>query len=152
VLLESWVAGRWRTPEDEGLPLLHAATGEEVARLSTAPRPVGEALDFARATGGPALRELTFHERAATLKSLALHLMERKEELYELSYATAPPLKDSLIDVDGGFGTLLAYASRGRRELRPATSTSTGRWSSSAAPAASSGDTCSPRCRAPCCR
>jgi oxepin-CoA hydrolase/3-oxo-5,6-dehydrosuberyl-CoA semialdehyde dehydrogenase len=43
--------------------------------------------------------------------------MERKEELYELSYATGSTLKDSLIDVDGGFGTLLAYASRGRREL-----------------------------------
>ena len=117
MLLESWVAGRWRTPDDEGVPLVHAATGEEVARLSSAPVPVGEALSYARSTGGPALRELGFHERAAALKSLALHLMERKEELYELSYATGSTLKDSLIDVDGGFGTLLAYASRGRREL-----------------------------------
>ena len=117
MVLESWVAGRWRTPDDEGLPLLHAATGEEVARLSTQPVPIGEALDFARSTGGPAVRELSFHERAAALKALGLHLMERKEELYEISYATGSTQKDSLIDVDGGFGTLLAYASRGRREL-----------------------------------
>ena len=94
---------------------MHAVTGEQVARLSTAPVPVAEALEFARGTGGAALRELTFHERAAALKALALHLMERKEELYELSYATGSTLKDSLIDVDGGFGTMLAYASRGRR-------------------------------------
>ncbi len=117
VLLESWVAGHWRTPTDEGVPLVHAVTGEEVARLSSAPVPVADALVHARGAGGPALRALTFHERAAILKTLALHLMERKEELYELSYATGSTLEDSLIDVDGGFGTLLAYASRGRREL-----------------------------------
>ncbi len=117
MLLESWVEGRWRTPGDKGMPLVHAVTGEEVARLSTRPVPAREALEFARGTGGPALRALTFHERAALLKSLALHLMERKQELYELSYATGSTLKDSLIDVDGGFGTLLAYAGRGRREL-----------------------------------
>ncbi len=117
MLLESWVAGRWRTPDDEGVPLLHAVTGEEVARLSSAPVPVADALEHARRSGGPALRALSFHERAGILKALALHLMERKEELYELSYATGSTLKDSLVDVDGGFGTLLAYASRGRREL-----------------------------------
>ena len=115
--LQSWVAGRWRTPQDEGAPLLHAATGEEVARVSTAPVPAAEALEHARTVGGPALRALTFHDRAAILKQLGLHLMERKEELYELSYATGATLADHAFDVDGGFGTLLAYASRGRREL-----------------------------------
>ena len=117
MLLESWVAGRWRTSDDEGLPLVDAATGEQVALLPTAPVPVAEAMTYARDTGGPALRELTFQQRAAILKSLGLHLMERKEELYELSFATGSTRRDSAIDIDGGFGTLLAYASRGRREL-----------------------------------
>jgi oxepin-CoA hydrolase/3-oxo-5,6-dehydrosuberyl-CoA semialdehyde dehydrogenase len=115
--LESWVAGRWRTSDDEGLPLLDAATGVEVARLPTTPAPVTEALEHARAVGGPALRALTFQQRATILKELGLHLMERKEELYELSFATGSTRRDSAIDLDGGFGTLLAYASRGRREL-----------------------------------
>jgi oxepin-CoA hydrolase/3-oxo-5,6-dehydrosuberyl-CoA semialdehyde dehydrogenase len=35
VLLESYVAGRWQAPPDEGTPLLDAATGQPVARLSS---------------------------------------------------------------------------------------------------------------------
>ena len=114
--MQSYVAGRWVTPEDEGAPVLHAATGEEVARISQRPVPVAEALAHGRSRGAE-LRAMTFHERAAILKQLGLYLMERKEELYELSYATGSTLRDSGIDVDGGFGTLLAYASKGRREL-----------------------------------
>ena len=117
MLLESHVAGHWRTPQDEGKPLLHAATGEEVARVSTRPVPAQEALTYARQVAGPALRELTFPGRAAALKQLGAHLMGLKEEFAELSFATGATRRDSTVDVDGGFGTLLVYASKGRREL-----------------------------------
>lgn len=117
MLLESYVAGRWRTPEDDGKPLMHAATGDEVARVSTRPVLAQDALDHACATAGPALRELTFHQRATLLKQLGSWLMERKQEFYELSYATGSTQRDSGIDVDGGFSTMLVYASKGRREL-----------------------------------
>jgi oxepin-CoA hydrolase/3-oxo-5,6-dehydrosuberyl-CoA semialdehyde dehydrogenase len=117
-MLEHYVAGRWRTPDDEGMPLVDAATGEEVARLSTAPVPAAEALAHARGTAGAEIRELTFHQRAAAIKALALHLMDTaKEELHELSYATGSTARDSMIDVDGGFGTMLGIASKARREL-----------------------------------
>ena len=114
--MESYVAGRWTAAADEGKPVLHAATGEVVARVSQLPVPAAEALAYARAHGGQ-LREMTFHERAAVLKQLGSYLLERKEELYELSFATGATRRDSAIDVDGGFGTLLSYASKGRREL-----------------------------------
>ena len=42
-------------------------------------------LDHARKVGAPAMRALTFHERAHMLKALANAIMARKEELYELS-------------------------------------------------------------------
>ena len=115
--VESWIAGRWYTPGDEGTALLDATSGVEVARVSTAPVAAAEALEHARTVGGPALRAMSFHERAAVLKQLGTLLMGERDSCYELSYATGSTRQDSAIDVDGGFGTLLAYASRGRREL-----------------------------------
>ena len=66
---------------------------------------------------GTALRRLTFHERAALLKRVAKMLGDHKDEFYALSYATGATKADSWIDIDGGIGTLFAYASRGVREL-----------------------------------
>jgi oxepin-CoA hydrolase/3-oxo-5,6-dehydrosuberyl-CoA semialdehyde dehydrogenase len=115
--LPSYASGAWHVPSDEGAPLTDAVTGEEVARISSAGIDMGAALEYGRRTGGPALRELTFHQRAALLKTLGLHLREHRDELYALSARTGATLADSKIDVDGGIGVLLAYASKGKREL-----------------------------------
>ena len=74
-------------------------------------------LRHAREVGGPALRKLTFHERARMLKALGLAIMARKEELYELNYLTGATRKDGWIDIEGGAGTLFSFSSKGRREL-----------------------------------
>jgi oxepin-CoA hydrolase/3-oxo-5,6-dehydrosuberyl-CoA semialdehyde dehydrogenase len=75
------------------------------------------ALDHGRRVGGPALRELTFHQRAALLKALASTLREHREELYALSRGRARPGPIRRVDVDGGLGVLFSYASKGKREL-----------------------------------
>ena len=54
-LLESYAAGRWFAASNDGTPLLDAATGEEVARISSAGLDLGEMTTYARAVGGPAL-------------------------------------------------------------------------------------------------
>jgi oxepin-CoA hydrolase / 3-oxo-5,6-dehydrosuberyl-CoA semialdehyde dehydrogenase len=115
--LRSYVSGRWQTPDDEGRPLHDAVTGEEVARISSAGIDMAAALDHGRAVGGPALRGLTFHQRAALLKSLGSYLREHREDLYALSTRTGATLGDSKFDVDGGIAVLSAYASKGTREL-----------------------------------
>src|SRR5829696_1142102 len=74
-------------------------------------------LDHARSVGGPALRRMTFHQRAWMLKDLANAIMARKEELYELSYETGATRTDGWIDIEGGAGTLFSFSSKGRREL-----------------------------------
>lgn len=116
-LLESYAAGRWYAASTEGHPLLDAATGEEVARISSAGLDLGAMAHHARTVGGPAIRELTFPERALLLKELATHLTGLKDEFYELSLATGATRRDSMIDIDGGFGTVFSYSSKGRREL-----------------------------------
>src|ERR1700749_34764 len=116
-VLRSYVSGAWPEPADEGRPVLDAVSGEEVARVSSAGIDLAAALDYGRASGGPALRELTFHQRAALLKSLGQLLREHRQELYALSARTGATLGDSRFDVDGGIGVLLSYASRAKREL-----------------------------------
>ena len=116
-VLRSYLNGAWISPADGGRPVLDAVTGEEVTRVSSAGLDVGAALAYGRSTGGPALRELTFHQRAGVLKALGSMLREHREELYALSARTGAPRGDAKFDVDGGIGVLLSYASRARREL-----------------------------------
>ena len=119
--LQSYVEGRWQAPTGGGVEVRDAATGEPVAVVSSEGVDMGVALDHARRVGGPALRALTFQQRAGMLKALAQHLGEHKEELYTLSAAAGATRRDAWGDVDGGIGTLGAYASRGKRELPDAT-------------------------------
>ena len=115
--LESYVLGEWRFGRGEGSALRDATTGEVVARASTEGFEHGAILDHARRVGGPALRALTFHERAAMLRTLGKRLLEIKEEFYELSFRTGATRADSWVDIDGGIGTMLVFASKGAREL-----------------------------------
>ncbi|HVC31705.1 MAG TPA: 3,4-dehydroadipyl-CoA semialdehyde dehydrogenase, partial [Steroidobacteraceae bacterium] len=115
--LQSFIAGRWISPAATGAALRDATTGEVIAHATTEGIDTAAALEHARAVGGPNLRKLTFHERAACLKALAKRLTELKEEFYTLSYATGATRTDSWIDIDGGIGTLFVYASKGAREL-----------------------------------
>ncbi len=116
-LLESYAAGRWFRATDEGTPLLDAGTGEEVARISSTGLDLGAMVEHARRVGGPALRALNFHERATLLKELATHLSGLKDEMYALSTRTGATRRDSLVDIDGGIGTVFSFASKGKREL-----------------------------------
>jgi oxepin-CoA hydrolase / 3-oxo-5,6-dehydrosuberyl-CoA semialdehyde dehydrogenase len=115
-VLRSYVGGRWQAPDD-GRPIRDAVTGAEIARVSSDGIDMAAALDYGRTVGGPALRALTFHERAALAKSVGGMLREHREELYALSARAGATLYDSKFDVDGGIGALLAYASKAKREL-----------------------------------
>jgi oxepin-CoA hydrolase/3-oxo-5,6-dehydrosuberyl-CoA semialdehyde dehydrogenase len=115
--LQSYAAGGWVSGSGEGLALRDATTGEVVARAGADGLDMRAMLEHARQVGGPSLRRLTFHERAALLKALAKLLTDHKDELYTLSYATGATKGDSWIDIDGGIGTLFVYASKGTREL-----------------------------------
>ncbi|WP_428529586.1 phenylacetic acid degradation bifunctional protein PaaZ [Roseibium sp.] len=115
--LESYVEGAWRRGDGEGQPVLNAATGNVHALIGTEGLDFKAALAWGRAKGGPALRAMTLHERALMLKAVGLKLMELKEEFYLENFATGATRRDGWIDIEGGIGTMLTFASKARREL-----------------------------------
>ncbi|HEV2285521.1 MAG TPA: aldehyde dehydrogenase family protein, partial [Steroidobacteraceae bacterium] len=115
--LESYAAGAWRLGSGGGTALRDATTGEVITHAGAEGLDTRAMLDWARDVGGPNLRRLTFHERAAMLKALARDLTGHKDEYYPVSFATGATRGDSWIDIDGGISTLFVYASKGTREL-----------------------------------
>jgi oxepin-CoA hydrolase/3-oxo-5,6-dehydrosuberyl-CoA semialdehyde dehydrogenase len=110
---DQWIAGEASSRAD----IASAIDGSPVATTGSGGLDFGAMLRHAREVGGPALRKLTFHERARMIKGLGLAILARKEELYELNYQTGATRKDGWIDIEGGAGTLLSFSSKGRREL-----------------------------------
>lgn len=97
--VQSFACGRWVHPGAGAVVVADAATGAPVARVGNAALDTGAMRDYARLTAGPALRQMTFHDRARMLKSLALHLDQHRDALYELSYHTGATLALSLIHI-----------------------------------------------------
>ena len=114
--INSFAAGAWIAPDADARMIASAVTGEPMARAGSA-LPVQDMLDHARNVGGPALRAMTFHDRARMLKALAVELGKHKQALYDLSFSTGATQSDHLIDIDGGIGTMFVFASKGRREM-----------------------------------
>ncbi|MDQ1750532.1 MAG: oxepin-CoA hydrolase / 3-oxo-5,6-dehydrosuberyl-CoA semialdehyde dehydrogenase [Pseudonocardiales bacterium] len=119
--LQSYSEGHWQDGTGEQRPLLDAATGGVVATIPTRGADTKTMLEHARTVGGPALRALTFRQRAAILKALAKHLSGHLDELIALSTRTGATRRDTAVDVDGGIGTLAMYASKAARELPDST-------------------------------
>jgi oxepin-CoA hydrolase/3-oxo-5,6-dehydrosuberyl-CoA semialdehyde dehydrogenase len=115
--LLNYAFDQWTPGEGALAEISSAIDGSLIARTGSGGLDFGGMLRHARDVGGPALRKLTFHERARIIKGLGLAIMARKEELYELSYQTGATRKDGWIDIEGGAGTLFSFSSKGRREL-----------------------------------
>ncbi len=115
--VQSYLAGVWTDPSPDAREIHSAVDGQLIARAGHRQLDSSALLGWARGQGGPALREMTFHARARALKAMAQYLTEHKETLYQLAFSTGATRADSMIDVDGGIGTLFSYASSGRREL-----------------------------------
>ncbi|MCW5681295.1 MAG: aldehyde dehydrogenase family protein, partial [Xanthobacteraceae bacterium] len=116
-VLESYVCGRWIAPAANFVEIPSAIDGSLIAKTGSGGIDFAQAVRYARETGGKNLRALNFHQRADILKKLAAHLTEKKEPLYALAAHTGATKRDNMVDIEGGIGTLFAYASRGRRDL-----------------------------------
>jgi len=113
--LENYVLGRWITGDGEGQALYDAVTGETIAHATTKGLDFDSVLQYGREVGNTSLRKLSFHERGRMLKALAIHLLEKKEKFYSISYHSGATKADSWIDIEGGVGNLFANASLRRK-------------------------------------
>ncbi|MFT7476074.1 MAG: oxepin-CoA hydrolase/3-oxo-5,6-dehydrosuberyl-CoA semialdehyde dehydrogenase [Verrucomicrobiales bacterium] len=122
-VLEHYVAGRWIAGGSGGQKYVNATTGERLGTVSSDGLDMAAIVEHARTDGNPAVSALSFHERATILRNVGKLLLddEVKASLYGLSALTGATGKDSWVDIDGGAGVLLAYASKGRKELPNAT-------------------------------
>jgi len=115
-VLQSFIAGRWIG--QQAAQALHSAiNGQEVAFTHAESLDFAEALQYGRTTGLNGMLAMDFQQRAAALRALAKYLGERKEELYAISAHTGATRIDSWVDIEGGTGTLFAYAGMAASEL-----------------------------------
>jgi 3,4-dehydroadipyl-CoA semialdehyde dehydrogenase len=113
--LPNYLSGQWLEGAGPGEPLIDPVTGDELARISSQNMDLRSALEFARTHGGPALRQLTYAQRADLLARIADALSTNRDEYFRLSLlnlgATAA---DASFDVDGAIYTMKYYAKIGR--------------------------------------
>lgn len=113
--LRSYLGGRWQEGPGEGEALLNPATEDILAHASADGLDRKKALDFARHEGGPALRALTFGQRAELVQKTAALLQKNRDELIGLAMTNGGNTRsDAKFDVDGAIATLQAFAETGR--------------------------------------
>jgi 3,4-dehydroadipyl-CoA semialdehyde dehydrogenase len=113
--IQSYLSGTWQSGNETGSTLVNPVTEEAIATADTSGLDFGAALAFARTEGGPALRELTFTQRATLLQNMSTALHGAREMLIESAIVNGGCTRgDAKFDIDGAIGTLAAYAEIGR--------------------------------------
>lgn len=115
-IIQSYIAGQW-LGQTSAQSLHSALNGQAISSTHAESIDFEQALHFARTQGVRNLMALDFQQRAQRLKALAKYLLDHKETLYAISAWTGATRADSWIDIEGGAGTLYAYAGVGANEL-----------------------------------
>jgi 3,4-dehydroadipyl-CoA semialdehyde dehydrogenase len=113
--LSNYVSDHWSEGLGAGELLVDPVTGDELVRVSSQGVDLEAALQFARAHGGPALRQLTYIQRAELLAKIADALAANRDEYFRLSLVNLGATQaDASFDVDGAIYTMKYYAKIGR--------------------------------------
>ena len=113
-LLENYVAGQWVAGSGERTALTDPVTGDTLAFVSSAGLDLDAAFSYARDTAGPALRALSYGERAARLSQIVATLQANRDDYYAIATANAGTVAtDSAVDIDGAIYTLSTFAKLG---------------------------------------
>ena len=113
-LLPNYLSGEWTVGKGAVIPLLDPVRGTELARVSSEGANYGAALRHARSVGGPALRSLSYRERAQLLEHVAQVLASKRETYYQIALENSgSPKSDAAIDIEGAIFTLKYFARLG---------------------------------------
>lgn len=115
-LIQSYLEGRWTGSVADRI-LTCAITGEEIGQTCKLDADLSQALAWARDHAQSDVIGHGFLERANKLKALGKYLSEHKGELEAISRHTGATQADHAFDIDGGIGTVFAFASMGAAEL-----------------------------------
>lgn len=114
--LESYLNGRWQAGQGEGRAFVDPTKAEALGTVDASGLDIQAGVAHAREAGGPALRALTFGERAALLKKVADILAANRARYAEIALRNCGnTANDAAIDIDGGIGTLKVYARLGEK-------------------------------------
>lgn len=113
--LPNYACSQWKEGLGAGQPLVDPVTGDELARISSEGIDIRSALEFARTQGGPALRQMSYRERAELLGKMADVLTVNRDEYFRISLLNLGATQaDASFDVDGALYTMKYYAKIGR--------------------------------------
>ena len=113
--IANFVEEAWKEGAGAGELLLDPVTGDELARISSQGIDPGAALEHLRSQGGPALRKLTYAERAELLARIGDVLTANRAEYFRISMLNLGATEaDASFDVDGAIYTMKYYAKIGR--------------------------------------
>ena len=113
--LPNYVRGQWREGAGSGEMLIDPVTGDELANISSQGVDLEGALSFARIQGGPALRQLSYAQRAELLAKIADVLAANRDEYFRISLLNLGANQaDASFDVDGAIYTMKYYAKIGK--------------------------------------
>jgi 3,4-dehydroadipyl-CoA semialdehyde dehydrogenase len=113
--LPNYVNGKWSEGSGPGETLIDPVTGDALANISSQGVDLEAAIAFARTHGGPALRQLTYAQRAEMLAKIAEALAANRDEYFRLSLLNLGANQaDASFDVDGAIYTMKYYAKIGR--------------------------------------
>ncbi|HTE56639.1 MAG TPA: 3,4-dehydroadipyl-CoA semialdehyde dehydrogenase [Kofleriaceae bacterium] len=112
--LESYVCGGWVAGQGPVTALINPSTDEVIGECGSGGIDMAAALAYARARGGPALRELTFAQRGQILRAMSKVLHGGREELIALAIENGGNTRsDAKFDIDGAIFTLSSYGELG---------------------------------------
>jgi 3,4-dehydroadipyl-CoA semialdehyde dehydrogenase len=115
MMLPNYVSGQWKEGAGAGDPLFDPVTGEELARISSQGVEIDAALEFARAQGGAALRQLNYRERAELLGKIAEVMTANRDEYFRISLLNSGTTQtDGAFDIDGAIYTMKYYSKIGK--------------------------------------